>query len=103
MARKKGDIVMQINQTNAPQIIKDALKSRGYTQLMLAEKLGYHSQSAIAKALGGRNLQINSMVAILDTLGFDIIIKDRNSNNRENVWKIVPIQVSTEESEGDDE
>lgn len=88
MARAVGDTVQQGKLTNAPELVKKAMKARGYTQVMLANELGYKGQSSISSALNGRNMQINVLVGILDALGFDIIIKDRNGNNRENCWKV---------------
>lgn len=88
MGRPKGRSVVDTGKTNAPTIIRNAMKARGYTQVMLAERLGYASQSGISGVIGGNNIQVNVLLSILDELGFDIIVRDRNGSNRENTWRI---------------
>lgn len=88
MARITSRDVQAKVTTNAPSLVKQAIKARGYTQAMLAEQIGYNGQNSIAMALNGRNMQINVLAMMLDALGFDLIIKDRNSSNKDNVWKI---------------
>ena len=86
MARAAGDIVQPVGRTNAPDLVKKAMKERGYTQMKLAKELGYAGSNSIAMQLSGRNMRIDIFVNMLDTLGFDVVVKDRN--NRKNVWTV---------------
>ena len=88
MARTVGSNIQAKKTTNASELVKKAMKVRGYTQAMMAKELGYSRANAIGNALGGRNMQINVLAMMLDELGFDIIIRDRNNSNRENQWKV---------------
>ena len=74
--------------TNAGDLVKQAMKARSITQIMLANRLGYKGQNSISMTLNGHNMQVNVLAMMLDELGFDLIIKDRNSNNKENQWKV---------------
>jgi hypothetical protein len=38
--------------------------------------------------LRSRSLRVDNFVKLLNAMGFDVIVKDRNSSNRENVWKV---------------
>lgn len=69
-------------------IIKSCIKSRGMTQAMLAEQMGFKHQSSIAEQLRRENIGIENFVKILNTMGYDIIVKDRNGANNENCWKV---------------
>ena len=88
MARPVGANNQAKVTTNAGEVVKQAIKARGYTYAMLADKLNYNSPNSIGMAISGRNMQINVLAMMLDALGFDIIIKDRNSSNKDNTWKV---------------
>lgn len=49
------------------QIIKDLIKEKGYTQITLAEKIGY-SRGSLYQALNG-NPSLSSLQRIADALG----------------------------------
>ena len=101
--RPKGVTVIGGAETNVPAILRDAMKARGYSQTMLASEVGYASQSGISGLLNGRNVRVDVLVTVLDKLGFDVIVKDRNGANRDNVWKIGRVSESagTEETGGE--
>lgn len=88
MARPVGAKVQPDCGTNAGEIIRQAMKARGYTLKMMAEDLGYRGVSGIGSTISGRNVRTDVFVRFLDNLGFDVIVKDRNGSNRENVWKV---------------
>ncbi len=88
MARGIGDVVQPSGRTNAPELVKKAMKARGYTQAMLAKKLGYSGSNAIAMALSGRNMRVDIFLTMLNALDFEVVIKDKNTTNRENVWNL---------------
>lgn len=73
---------------NEKQIIREAMKVRGLTQAMLADAAGLKNQSNVSEILRGQTLKTQTLVRLLDAMGFDLIIKDRNGSNRENVWKV---------------
>ena len=74
--------------TNVAEVIRKAMKVRGYTNEMLAKELGYASASGTAMVLSGRRIRVDTAIAALDALGFDIIVKDRKASNKENVWTL---------------
>ena len=73
---------------NEKDTIRAAMAARGVNQTMLAEMAGLKRQSNVSEMLRGRSMRVDNLVLLLDALGFDLIAKDRNSNNRENTWKI---------------
>lgn len=70
------------------EIVRQAMEIRGFTQTVIAEKLGFKKPSSISDKLGDRsgNLKVEWMVQMLDVLGYDVIVKDRNTNGQ--TWKI---------------
>lgn len=90
MARQRGQIVRETIAMNTGDILRSAMKQRGYTQLMLAHRMGYSGQNSIAMALSGRNMRVDILYAMLDELGFDLIVRDRNGSNKDGVWRVEP-------------
>ena len=73
---------------NEKDIIRAAMAARGYTQTMLASAAGLKRQTNVSEMLRSRSLRVDNFVKLLNAMGFDVIVKDRNSSNRENVWKV---------------
>jgi transcriptional regulator with XRE-family HTH domain len=73
---------------NEKQIVREAMKVRGLTQAMLADAAGLKNQSNVSEILRGQTMKTQTLVRLLDAMGFDLIIKDRNGSNRENVWNV---------------
>ena len=64
------------------------MKARGYNQAMLAGLCGMKRQSNVSELLRGKSMVVSNFLKVLNAMGFDVIIKDRNSSNKENVWKL---------------
>lgn len=79
---------------NEKDTVRAAMAARGVNQTMLAEMAGLKRQSNVSEMLRGRSMRVDNLVLLLDALGFDLIVKDRNSSNRENTWKITRPKVS---------
>lgn len=73
---------------NEKNIIKEAMKSRGYNQSQLAGAAGLKRQSNVSELLRGKSMRVDSFVKLLDAMGFDVVVKDRNGANRQNTWKV---------------
>lgn len=86
---------MANNEYAAPmsQIIKKAIKQQQISQQQLAERLGYKTQSAVSERLRG-DLRVGTAIKMLDCLGYDMIIVDRNDS--ENSWKVVELNTLTQ-------
>lgn len=69
-------------------VIRKAMEVRGYNQGMLAELSGFKRQSNVSEMLRGQSIRVDNFVRMCNAMGFDVIVKDRNGSNRENVWKI---------------
>ncbi|MDD6689247.1 MAG: helix-turn-helix transcriptional regulator [Clostridium sp.] len=66
---------------NSTEILLDAMKERGYTQTLLAKEAGYKRQSNVSEILRSKSMQVDNFVKLLNTMGFDVIVKDRTTNN----------------------
>lgn len=73
---------------NEKEIIRKAMEVRGINQTMLAPMAGLKRQSNVSEMLRSKSLRVDNLVLLLNAMGFDVIVKDRNGSNRENVWKI---------------
>ena len=70
------------------EILVEAMKVRGFTQKMLAESSGLARQSNVSEMLRSKSLCVGNFVKLLNSMGFDVIVKDRNSRSSENTWKV---------------
>lgn len=89
--------------TNVSEVVKDAMLERKYTQEMLGrifydlgedkddkekdKKIGAYAQSSIAERLRKADMKVGTLVKILDIIGCDLVIVDRNKQSK-NEWKI---------------
>ena len=72
-------------ETNIKAIIKSAMANRTYTQSAVAKMAGWKGQSALSTAINRENPSVETMFRILDAMGYDVIIQDRNSSTK---WKL---------------
>ena len=70
------------------EIIRKAMEVRGINQTMLAPKAGLKRQSNISEMLRANSMRVDNLLLLLNAMDFDLIVKDRNGSNRENVWKV---------------
>lgn len=70
-------ITKEMKQT---ELINAVIASRGTSQCWLARKLG-KKQQAMNRVINYGNMSIDMLYTIMDALGCDIIIKDRQSDS----------------------
>lgn len=73
---------------NEKDIIRAAMNVRGYNQTMLAEQAGLKRQTNVSEMLRSRSIRVDNFVKLMNAMGFEVIVKDKNSANKENVWKV---------------
>ena len=64
------------------EAIKFALKNQKTTQQQLADRIGAKSQSVIAQRLRTDNLSINTVIEMLDAIGYEMIIQEKKRGRR---------------------
>lgn len=73
---------------NGGEIIKEAIKQRGFTQKMAADMAGYSGQSSLAELIRkGNRMWLENFVKVLDSMGYEVVVKDKNSANK-TTWKV---------------
>lgn len=72
---------------NRRDAIKAAMKDVNITQEALANKLGYAKQNSVASAIG-RNMSMEKFEAIIDALGFEIVIRRKTTGKKVGEYKI---------------
>lgn len=72
---------------NDKQIIKEALKVRGYTQVYLAEKAGYASQSGIGQIISAqKGMRIDNFIKLLEAMDFEVVVRSKTKSGEE--WRV---------------
>lgn len=69
-------------------IIRKCIKERQWTQQDLAEAMGYSSQGSVGQMLSRPSMRVDTLVKVLDILGYDLIVKDRGEITKPTEWTV---------------
>lgn len=58
-------------------LVKEIMKSKGYTQAILAEKAGMKRQSNVAEILRGQSLRVDNLLRLLDAMDCELVIRSK--------------------------
>lgn len=64
------------------EAIKLAMKKQKTTQQQLADRIGVKSQSVIAQRLRMDNLSVDTVLEMLDYIGYEMIIQEKKRGRR---------------------
>lgn len=76
--------------SNIKTIIKTAMANRNYTQAALAKDAGWKNQSSLSTAINRDNPSLETILRIMDAMGYDVVIKDRK--NQTTWWPIERVE-----------
>lgn len=69
------------------EVIKAIMNSRGFTNQMLADKLGYKYASGVSERLRSDDgIRVNILLNMLDAMGCELVVRSKLSDR--NVWVI---------------
>lgn len=64
------------------EAIRQAMKNQKTTQKQLADRIGAKSQSVISERLRMDNLSINTVIEMLDGIGYEMVIQEKKRGRR---------------------
>lgn len=64
------------------QAIKKILKQEHMTQKELSEKTGYARPSSLNTVLRANNPKIETLVNIMDALGYEVVLRPKNGSDK---------------------
>ena len=64
------------------EAIRQAMKNQKTTQKQLADRIGAKSQSVISERLKMNNLSINTVIEMLDGIGYEMVIQEKKRGRR---------------------
>lgn len=64
------------------EAIKEAMKRQKTTQKQLAERIGAKSQSVISERLRMNNLSVDTVIEMLDAIGYELVIQEKKRGRR---------------------
>ena len=70
------------------EIIKEALNTCGWSQDEFAKRLGYKGQSSVSSRLSTPSMRIDTFIAFLDEMGYELVVKSKSPNKNTNEWKV---------------
>ena len=73
---------------NEKDVVKEALKSVGWSQEKLSEVLGYTAQSSVSSRLNGASMRVDTLVKFLSAMGYEVVVRSTSPNTNKNQWVI---------------
>ena len=73
---------------NEKDIVREAMKSLGWSQETLKEKLGYSTQSSVSSRLNGSSMRVDTFVKFLSAMGYRVIVESTSPNTNKNKWEV---------------
>lgn len=69
---------------NAIEIIKEAMKSKGWTMSALAKQLGYANPNGVRSRLTqSKNLRLDVFVKFLNEMGFEVMVVSKTGSKEQ--------------------
>lgn len=62
--------------------IRAAMKNQKISQVRLTEQLGLKSQSVVAQRLRTDNLSVDTVVEMLDSIGYEMVIQEKKRGRK---------------------
>ena len=76
------------------EVIKEAMKSMGWSQQTLAEKTGYvdengnGKQSCVSSRINSNTMRVDTFVKFLSAMGYELVVKSTSPNTNKNEWTV---------------
>lgn len=67
---------------NICRAVKLAMKNQKTTQGQMAERIGVKGQSVIAQRLRMDNISVNTVLEMLDAIGYEMVIQEKRPGRR---------------------
>lgn len=64
------------------EAIRAAMKNQKISQVRLTEQLGLKSQSVVAQRLRTDNLSVDTVVEMLDSIGYEMVIQEKKRGRK---------------------
>ena len=72
---------------NGKKTVVEIMKTRGFTNELLAKKLGYKTTSGVSERLrGSQDMRVDTLVKFLDQMDCELIIRSTTKDKLE--WKL---------------
>lgn len=73
----------------ASEIIKNAMKENRITQTQLRDLMGLNNQSAVSVRINSPNPKIDTLIELLDAMGYELVIQPKKRGRRPDGQEVV--------------
>lgn len=83
---------MERKEMMGTEIIREIMRRNGVTQQVLADRLGYRSNSAVTGRLSTLHISAEKLVEMLGALGYEVIVRKIEMDGTEEdgmEWKVI--------------
>lgn len=71
---------------NEKDIIREAMKSCGWNQEILAKQCGYSAQSSVSSRLNGNSMRVDTFVKFLAAMGYRVVVESSSPKSNKSKW-----------------
>jgi transcriptional regulator with XRE-family HTH domain len=69
-------------------VMREVMKAKGYTHALLAEKLGYTTQSGVTNKLHRKgSIQVDTLLKFMEAMDCEVVIRSKTTDKTEWVLK----------------
>lgn len=78
---------------NAPEIIREVMSLKGYSNALLAKKMGYKTPSGVSERIRAPRISLEVFCEMMEAMGCEVVVRDtaRTTVNGKGVikeWKV---------------
>lgn len=71
-------------------IVKEALKTMGWSQKALAKQAGYGEEkhTSVSNRINNHTMKVDTFVRLLNAMGYELVVRSTSPNTNKNEWTV---------------
>lgn len=75
-------------------IVKEAMKTMGWSQKTLAKQAGYVDENgegkhtSVSSRINSNTMRVDTFVNLLNAMGYELVVRSTSPNSNKNEWKV---------------
>lgn len=75
---------------NSGEIVKEAMKTIGWSQETLARQVGYGDgkSTSVSNRINSNRMRVDIFVKFLNAMGYELVVRSTSPNTNKNEWTV---------------
>ncbi len=72
------------------EIVKEAMKTMGWSQKTLAKQSGYGEErhTSVSNRINSNTMRVDTFVKFLNAMGYELVVRSTSPNTNKNEWTV---------------